>query len=295
MAFQEATENRATPKQLRRLFLLLVRSGFPVSIAFEAFYKHMIEDSWKVQHTNVIAQKLHLLRQLQQALAVEGGRSLRDLGIDVPDGFDLTTSELQRLRTKQWLDNRDSDIATVSAAKQMFTPEQRLIFDTIVAACDKDEGAMFDIRGRAGTGKTILLNAICAQARLNSHLTAPSASTGFAALNQTFGLTFHRTFDVPVPDPREDTVLASNLLTGKRAEIMSKTKLCTIDEISSLHIAAFEAAARVDIPNTSPTLPAEMHRHRTATDTGVQGVELFAYKPCVNVFSHHYFFIPHSS
>lgn len=29
---------------------------------------------------------------------------------------------------------------------------------------------------------------------------------------------------------------------------MSKTRLCTIDEISSLHIAPFEAAARVDLP-----------------------------------------------
>ncbi|CAN0101211.1 unnamed protein product, partial [Ectocarpus sp. 4 AP-2014] len=75
---------------------------------------------------------------------------------------------------------------------------------------------MFDIRGRAGSGKTLLLEAICAQARLNGHLT----STGLAALNQTFGLTFHRTFDVPVPDPRDDNVLTSNLKNGKRADIM---------------------------------------------------------------------------
>lgn len=51
-------------------------------------------------------------------------------------------------------------------------------------------------RGRAGCGKTILLNAIGAQARLDGYLTAPAASTGLAALNQKHGLTFHKTFEV---------------------------------------------------------------------------------------------------
>ncbi|CAN0341719.1 unnamed protein product, partial [Ectocarpus sp. 13 AM-2016] len=94
-------------------------------------------------------------------------------------------------------------------AKAIFTHEQRKIFDVVIKACDKSHGALLDVRGRAGSGKTLLLEAICAQARLNGHLTAPSASTGLAALNQTFGLTFHITFDVPVPDPREDVVLSS--------------------------------------------------------------------------------------
>lgn len=53
MAFKEADENRATPKQMRGLFLLLVRSGFPVSIAFEAYFEKMVDEGWREQHPNI--------------------------------------------------------------------------------------------------------------------------------------------------------------------------------------------------------------------------------------------------
>ncbi|CAB1108595.1 unnamed protein product [Ectocarpus sp. CCAP 1310/34] len=207
----------------------------------------MIEESWKQEHSNVIAQTLQLQRDLQRRLVTEGCRHLSHLGINVPEGFDLTNSDLQRERSRQFLNQKQADIDTVSSALHMFTTEQRFIFEKILDACRTGKDALFDIRGRAGCGKTVLLNAIGAQTRLDGLLTAPSASTGFAALNQTFGLTFHRTFDVPVPDPRDDTVLQSKLKTGKRAELMANTRMCTIDEISSLHVAAFEAAARVDL------------------------------------------------
>lgn len=60
-----------------------------------------------------------------------------------------------------------------------------------------------------------------------------------------FGLTFHRTGEVPVPDVRGDSILQSNRIGSKREAVMSKLKLCTLDEAPSLHIAAFETAARV--------------------------------------------------
>ncbi len=257
-ALEEAVQCHASPRQLRRLFILLVKGGYPVAIAFDDYFHHFIEDSWRV-NTDAVKQKVKLLECLQAHLNAEGCKSLSQLGITVPDGFDTTDdSELQRARAKQFIDEqRDIDAATVREALEIFTDEQRAIFDAVQDACNKPEGALFDIQGRAGCGKTLLLNAIGAQARLNGHLTAPTASTGLAALNQTFGLTFHRTFDVPVPDPRDDAVLQSNLATSKRAVLMANTKLCTIDEISSLHVAPYEAAARVDNTLPTPGLPQE--------------------------------------
>ncbi|CAM9444742.1 unnamed protein product, partial [Ectocarpus fasciculatus] len=195
-ALEEAVQSYTTPKQLRRLFVLLVRSDFPVATAFDKFYPHMIEERWKEQHSNVFAQKVELLQDLQRRLVAEGCKHLSHLGIDVPDGFDLTDSHLQRERTKQFFNQKEADIDTVRDALRIFTAEQRQIFDKVLDACRCGRDALFDIRGRAGSGKTVLLNAIGAQSRLDGHLTAPTASTGFAALNQTFGLTFHRTFDV---------------------------------------------------------------------------------------------------
>lgn len=153
-------------------------------------------------NTDIVRQKLKLLENLQRRLNSEGCKTLSQVGIDVPEGFDVRDTELRRARTKQLFEQqKQTDNATVKEALRIFTPEQRQMFHAVLDACKKPEGAMFDIQGRAGCGKTLLLNAIGAQARLDGHLTAPTASTGLAALNQTFGLTFHRTFDVPVPDP----------------------------------------------------------------------------------------------
>lgn len=198
-------------------------------------------------------EKLQLLQCLQANLHADGCKSLAQLGINVPEGFDTTDSELRRAQTRQFIEyQKNADVATVTEALQMFTVEQRQIFHEVIHACKNPGGAPFDIQGRARCGKTLLLNAIGAQARLNGHLTAPTASNGLAALNQTFGTTCHRAFDVPVPDPRDDRLLQSNLARGTRAQVMANTKLCTIDEISSLHIAAFEAGARADTGNVVP-------------------------------------------
>lgn len=263
-ALDEAIQCKASPHQLRRLFILLVKNDYPVAIAFDKFHKSFIDDRWKGDN---VTKKLELLRCLQAQLHADGCRSLSQLGIDVPEGFDTTDSELRRAQTRQFIaEQKEADINTVGMALEMFTAEQRRIFDEVVHACNQPAGALFDIQGRAGCGKTLLLNAIGAQVRLNGHLTAPTASTGLAALNQTFGTTFHRAFDVPVPDPRDDSVLRSNLSGGKRAKVMAETKLCTIDEISSLHIAAYEAGARAEIArvvteedNPHPIHPSGIH------------------------------------
>ena len=49
----------------------------------------------------------------------------------------------------------------------------------------------------------------------------------------------------PLPDPRDPNVLQSILPSSKRKPFMDNVRVCIIDEAPSLHIAAFEAAARV--------------------------------------------------
>lgn len=251
-AMTEAIENNATPSKLRRLFVLLVKSEYPVGIAFDKFYTNMLEERWKTPSSSDLTQKIELLTSLDNHLAAEGCKRIHTLGISVPDGYTNDDTELLRTRRTQLVENRERDAATVVSALAIFTEEQKSIFNEVVTACRGTADAMYDIRGRAGCGKTLLINAICAQARLDGHLTAPTAATGLAALNQQFGMTFHRTWGIPVLDPRDDQVLQSNLQSGMRGPVMSNTRLSTIDEISSLHIAAFEAAARA-LPRSKET------------------------------------------
>ena len=248
---QEAIDNNATPRQLRRLFILLVVGGKPVAAAFDTYHTHMIEPAWIENHPRETARLLKLLQCLQRHLLAEGCKGVQHLGINVPEGFVLEDYELQRARVAQLLDHREKDVDTVLRALAMFTDEQRVVFDTIVNACQSDEDYTFDIRGRAGTGKTVLMNAISAQVRLNNHLTAPAASTGLASLNQPFGLTFHRTWSIPVPDPRDDCVVNSKLDTSPRLHLMTEVRLATLDEAPSLHVASYEAACRFSSCNVN--------------------------------------------
>lgn len=258
LAIKEAIENYATPSQLRNLLLLLMASDFPVGVAFDTYHTNMIDDRWKRSNAGPGAERLELLRALQVRLAAISSKQLSDFGIDVPDGFRHEDTELQRARAVQFHEKqRERDTSIVKDALDQFTTEQRDIYEEILAAIIADKPVVFDIRGRAGSGKTLLLNAIAAKARTLGKLVAPSAATGLAALNQPFGLTFHRTWAVPVPDIRDDRILQSNLIGSKRETVMSKVKLCTVDEAPSLHIAAFEAAARITPtpdPNTNNAL-----------------------------------------
>ena len=146
-AIQEAVENSATPRQLRRLFVLLVKTGYPVAIAFDKYHQHFIEENWRVKHVNnPVAQKYELLCNLQQYLHDECCKPLGDLGIDVPVGFDLSDSDLEPARATQFILHKDADLQTVAEAMNIFTAEQRQIFDTIVAACRDGKQALFDIR-----------------------------------------------------------------------------------------------------------------------------------------------------
>ena len=165
---------------------------------------------------------------------------MQQLGIAVPD---LDNTILERARQAQLLNNGDDGIHIVSETPHIFTDEQRCIFNEIISA----------LRGPAMQYSTFedvqalekkQLNAICAQAGLDGLRTAPSAATSLAALNQDFGLTFHHTWDVPGPNPGDGNVLQSGLPSGKQKPHMDSVRVCTIDEAPSLHIAAFEAAAR---------------------------------------------------
>jgi len=133
-ALHEAIQGRASPKQLRRLFILLVRNDYPVGVAFDQFCADMIDEKWKGDPPS---KKLQLLECLQTRLHADGGRTLSQLDISVPEGFATSDSELRRARMRQFMDEQiEEDIATVRTALQTFTTEQRKVYDEILEACD---------------------------------------------------------------------------------------------------------------------------------------------------------------
>lgn len=130
-------------------------SDFPLGVAFDTYHIHMIDDRWKRGNAGPGAERLELLRALQVRLAaIQAQRSLATSALNVPEGFSNEDNELQHARAGQFhQEQRQRYTSTVEKALNQFTAEQRGVFDEILAEIIAEKPAVFDIRGRAGSGK----------------------------------------------------------------------------------------------------------------------------------------------
>lgn len=129
-ALQQAIDSYAGPRHLRRLFVLIVRTGFPVGVAFDTFHAEKFsDDKRKVNSPSPAAQKIKLLQELQQYRLPEGRRSLQQHIIPVPDGFTLDDTDLERVRRSQLLNRWSDDIDLVSEALQHVHRPAKIYFE----------------------------------------------------------------------------------------------------------------------------------------------------------------------
>jgi ABC-type transport system involved in cytochrome c biogenesis ATPase subunit len=78
----------------------------------------------------------------------------------------------------------------------VFNPEQRAIFLQVQHAISAGEPLFMFIDGKAGRGKTFLVNILCAWVRSTGRIALPTATSVFAAQLYPGGQTTHSTFGV---------------------------------------------------------------------------------------------------
>ena len=118
---------------------------------------------------------------------------------------------------------------------------QRLAFDLITRAIKEGDGneSRFFISGKAGTGKTFLINAIKEFCIANSFSFIITASTGMAA-SLIDGQTFHSAFSIwQSPNGPVSTLNISN----HRGLAMSKVNVIIVDEVTMLDRSVLNAAS----------------------------------------------------
>jgi len=76
------------------------------------------------------------------------------------------------------------------------TPEQSAIFDAIINAVTNNVSLLTFVDGKAGRGKTFLINAVCNKVRAMGRIVLPTATAAFAAHLYPGGRTTHSTFKV---------------------------------------------------------------------------------------------------
>src|ERR1700683_2795142 len=96
----------------------------------------------------------------------------------------------------KWASDCDGLSLHADAAADCFNPEQRLIYDKIIAAVIEVLPLHIFIDGKAGTGKTFLVQTICDKIRSLGHIVLPTATSAFAAQHYKGGRTTHSTFKV---------------------------------------------------------------------------------------------------
>ncbi len=95
-----------------------------------------------------------------------------------------------------------------------------------------ESGQSVLLTGAAGTGKTFLLNRFIRRAKINGKNVAVTATTGLAATHLN-GTTLHSWAGIGISD--EITNKALKKFSKQRKDIINKTDILVIDEISMLH------------------------------------------------------------
>ena len=193
--FTEAIESLHTPHQIRLLLIHMLTNECitaPAAI-WEKFQQPLSKDfhisnggNWSLAFSSALLEIAQHLR--------EYGREPQEYGLPQPNYIgNEAAAEIQR-----WSSNIPWLLSAAEQALVLFNPEQRMIFDTVWNAVQQNLPLCLFIDGKAGRGKTFLVNSCCSQVRGYGKIVLATATSAFAAQLYPGGRTTHSTFKVCV-------------------------------------------------------------------------------------------------
>jgi len=192
-ALLEGIQTLKTPRQLRVLFVhLLVNDCIPTPMLIWHNLAHNLATDHILHHQNIARLGIdHALRNIGTYLE-EYGKKLSDYGLPEPTSYARETEhELSR-----WNSDPDTLTAQADNAAVHLNPEQREIYDDVLHAVNNGLGLQIFVDGKAGMGKTFIVNAICDKVRSLGRIVLPTAIAAFAAQHYAGGRTTHSAFKV---------------------------------------------------------------------------------------------------
>ena len=187
-----------------------------------------------------------VLRELKRILYAND-KTLADLQLPEPtDEEEAAAAQFTGGLSVIVRDELDFDINDASAraeeAQELFTAEQREIFDTLLNAVKAGESKAVFIQAAGGCGKTMLINAVLDAVRSlqpGGCVALATATTGKAALHLTKGRTFHSRFKAPLI-LSEDCRLRIPLGT-ELAKLVEMAWIIVVDEATMLNNQLLQA------------------------------------------------------
>lgn len=193
LAMMEAVTTLRTPQQMRMLFAdMLLNDCVPSPLTLWTEFSEAMSFDHLTRHNNNADIALnHTLSDIQSYLD-EHGTTLDFYGLPSPHFHRQETS----LEIERWGSNVDALTTRATAAYRRFNAMQKQIFDTIWSAISSNSPLCLFINGKAGTGKTTIINVLCDAIRGRGGIILPTATSAFAAQLYLGGRTTHSTFKV---------------------------------------------------------------------------------------------------
>jgi chromosomal replication initiation ATPase DnaA len=131
------------------------------------------------------------LQKIGQSLE-EYGKTFSDYGLPEPMSY---SCEVEHELVKWASDHNHLSLRADNAA-DTFNPEQRFIYDIVITSAIQNLPLCLFIDGKAGTGKTYLVQTICDKIWSLGCIILPTATAAFAAQHYQGGRTTHSAFKV---------------------------------------------------------------------------------------------------
>lgn len=190
---RESIRTLKTPAQLRHLFvhlLIMDRILTPLQ-CWNTFQNNLCLD-FRLRYPHASPYVTHHALQHLSNMLEEHGKHLSDYQLpDVAPHAREVDHELQK-----WAHIAHRLAARARAARALFNTEQDAIYNEIMAAVHAERPLLLFVDGKAGVGKSFLINVVCDQVRSENLIALPTATSAFAAQLYDGGRTLHSTFKV---------------------------------------------------------------------------------------------------
>ena len=190
---QEAIASLHTPRQLRWLFADLLANNcieYPLT-TWQQFHHQLCYDFFLRHHNSENLAHAQGLLELQNFLT-EHGLLLGDFGLPQPDFIQQETeAELQR-----WADHTHVLQQRAEDKYRSLNDQQCHVFDMVWNAIQTKSQLLLFLDGKAGVGKTTVVNNLCDAICAQEQIALPTATSAFAAQLYSGGRTTHSVFKV---------------------------------------------------------------------------------------------------
>lgn len=119
--------------------------------------------------------------------------------------------------------------------------QQKHVYDTIMQACNTENGGIYFLDAPGGTEKTYLISLILATIRSNSNIALEMASSGIAATLLDGGRTAHSALKLPLNMQMIETPKCNISRASAMAKVLQQCKIIVWDECTMAHKKSLEA------------------------------------------------------